>query len=424
MRGLRSSLDPGRAPAAASSPRTVARAGSVLGAQVVAWAVENAIAINAEVEAAARTDARLPLTGLELAACEAGLLTVLELVCRGRDTAVAPPDEAVEQVRLAVRQGTPIDSVVRVVWMCHTGLQDRLLAVLTEYVAPDRVAAEVRELTRDLQVFADVMARELSAAYEAEREVWQDRMAAARRRVVDEIVELGRAPEAAEQVLGFPLTGHHVAALVWSNGGAPQDAAHAERRRYLTRVGAAVGARHSAVLDNPDGSLGVLWSFPSSPRAPLAEAARSVARPERTALALGPPGCGVAGLQASVLGARATRAAAVRRRRVDVCHYDDLALLALLLADEDAAGRFVRRVLAGLTGRDARSAAVRETLGAYLRHGRGRTAAAQELRLAANTVAYRVRQAEEALGRPATDRALDTLVALTLATELPDLLTD
>jgi sugar diacid utilization regulator len=147
-----------------------------------------------------------------------------------------------------------------------------------------------------------------------------------------------------------------------------------------------------------------------------------VQRPRRTALALGPVGAGVCGLQQSVLGARQTRAVATRRGVADVFAYEDVALLALLLADEESAGRFVRGVLAGLTGRDSRSAAVRDTLAAYLRHGRGRTAAAQELRLAANTVAYRVKQAEDALSRTATERALDTMVALELVSEVPDLL--
>lgn len=102
--------------------------------------------------------------------------------------------------------------------------------------------------------------------------------------------------------------------------------------------------------------------------------------------------------------------------------YDEVALLALLVADPDAAGRYVRTALGDLTGADVKSAAIRETLAAYLRHGRSRTAAAQELSLAANTVAYRVRQAEKLLGRSATERATDTVIALLLAQEFPALL--
>src|SRR5690348_13755138 len=110
MDALRSAAEPGSAPEPASSPQTLAHAESVLGKAAIAWAVETAIAINEEVEAAAHADSRLPLTGLEPPATEAALLTVLELVCLGRENEVAPPRETVDQVRLAVRQGTPIDS--------------------------------------------------------------------------------------------------------------------------------------------------------------------------------------------------------------------------------------------------------------------------------------------------------------------------
>ena len=194
------------------------------------------------------------------------------------------------------------------------------------------------------------MARELSAAYEAERAVWQDRLAVARRRVVDELVRTGRAPDGAEQVLGFPLTGHHLTGVLWSVDSSPHEDAHGEHRRYITRLTAAAGARGVAVLDNPDGTTNVLWSFPARPPCGLTDLLlRSVERPRHTVLVLGPVGHGASGLQQSVLGARQARVVAVRRRIAAVSCYEDVALLALLLAGEDSAGRFVRGVLAGLT---------------------------------------------------------------------------
>ncbi|PRY18296.1 PucR family transcriptional regulator [Kineococcus rhizosphaerae] len=418
---LHPALPPAQNPPA-SSPATVATARLVLGEAAVAWAVEAARAINDEVEAAARLDSRLPLTGLEPAACEAGLLTVLRLVRLGLDTPVSAPEEAVEQVRLAVRQGTPLDSVVRVIWASHSGVQDRLLAVVGEQVPPGDLIGEVRELTRTLQVFADLMARELSAVYEAERVLWHDRVSLARRQVVDEITSTGTAPRDAETVLGLALTDHHLAGRLWLVDAMPHEQAPGSFRSYAARLSAAAGARSTTLLDDVDGSTTVLWSFARRPAPDLARVLRAVDRPQRTALALGPLGCGAGGLQRSLLGAEQARAVAARRRTPDVCAYEDSAMLALLLHDEPAARRFALSVLDGLTGRDAKSAAVRRTLAAYLAHSRSRTAAAQELSLAANTVAYRVRQAEEALGRTAGERSLDTLVALRLVVEVPDLL--
>jgi hypothetical protein len=52
---------------------------------------------------------------------------------------------------------------------------------------------------------------------------------------------------------------------------------------------------------------------------------------------------------------------------------------------------------------------LRNTLRCFLKSGNSRLAAARELRLAPNTVAYRVARAAELLGRPAAERPTETL---------------
>lgn len=407
---------------AASSAGTVAEAERVLDEDAAAWAVETAATITGEVEAAAQEDAGLALTGLERQACEACLLTVLGSLERGTEAMTRAPQEAVEQVRLAVRQGAAIDTVLRVVWMCHTAVQDRLLAVISEAVSPGELVDEVRVLSRHLLAFVDLLVRELSAAYETERAVWQDRMAAARRQVVDEILETSRAPEGAEPLLGIRLTGQHLAAVVWTVDAVADGGKNSPIARYASQVASRIGATGTLVLDRPDGSTGVIWSLSGAPTEDLVDTVRAIERPQATALALGPVGAGVAGFRHSVLGARQAAVVGRRHGTTGVWAYDEVALLALLVADPEAAGRYVRAVLGDLTGADAKSTAIRETLAAYLRHGRSRTTAAQELSLATNTVAYRVRQAEKLLGRSATERATDTVIALLLAHEFPALL--
>jgi DNA-binding PucR family transcriptional regulator len=65
---------------------------------------------------------------------------------------------------------------------------------------------------------------------------------------------------------------------------------------------------------------------------------------------------------------------------------------------------------------------LRETLWAYLRHGRSRLAASEELHIAPNTVAYRVHQADERLARAAAHDTTAMVVALSLASDFPALL--
>lgn len=407
---------------AASSADTVAEAERVLGEDAAAWAVEAAATITVEVEAAAQEDAELALTGLEQQACEACLLTVLGSLRLRAEAMVRAPQEAVEQVRLAVRQGATIDNVLRVVWMCHTAVQDRLLAVISEAVPPGELVDEVRVLSRHLLAFVDLLVRELSTAYEAERAVWQDRITVARRQVVDEILHTARAPEGAEQVLGIRLTGQHLAAVLWMADAVADGGKKSPIARYASQVASRISAAGTVVLNRSDGSTGVVWSLSGAPTEGLVEVVRAIERPQATAVALGPVGTGVAGFRNSVLGARQAASVGRRQGTTGVWVYEDVALLALLAADPEAAGRYVRAVLGGLTGADVKSTAIRETLAAYLQHGRSRMAAAQELSLAANTVAYRVRQAEKLLGRSATERATDTVIALLLAHEFPGLL--
>jgi hypothetical protein len=406
---------------AASSPGTLGEAAQVLGPDVVQWAVQLAARISDDIAAVAHSDPALRLTQVERPACEASLLVVLSSLAPAGRPLLGAPAEAVEHVRLAVRQGATIDNVLRIVWMSHTAVQDALLSAISQAVAPEGIVEEVRLLSRQLLAFVDLLVKELSACYEEERAVWQNRLTITRRQVLDEILTSGRASEGAEEVLGVRLTRHHMAGIVWTSEPGGPAAGHGPLVAYIQRVTESTGACGVLTLERQDGGTAVVWSYAVADST-LVRRIEEVARPGAVSLALGPQAAGVAGFRESVLGAQQMLEFGRRRGEPAAWVYDDLALAALLTAGGESAGRFVRRVLDGLTGTDARSAAIRDTLRSYLEHGRSRQAAAQELSLAANTVAYRVRQAERSLRRPATERATDTVVALLLARECPWLL--
>lgn len=419
-------LRPGRGetvPEPASRPDTITEAERVLGVDATRWAVQTAATVCDGLEAAAREDSDLRLSRQ---ACEASLLTVLmawrSTPENARDLSVTAPSEALEQVRLTVRQGASVRSVLRGLWLCDAAVEDALLAVVGRTVPPESLVDEIRRLTRHLRTCADQLLRELAADYEAELAAWQEGIAARRRQVLEEIVDTGRVPAGAEQVLGANLSEHHIAGVMWSVEGRVHDDRTSQVSAYTRRLADAIGAKNTLVVGQVDGSLLLLWSLPADPAPGTIGSLRAVERPPRHALALGPVGRAVAGLRDSVLGARQLARTGQRVGRAETWLYDNDALLALLAADFGAAGRFARITLSGLTGRDAKSDGVRETLLAYLRHGRSRSAAGRELNLAPTTVAYRVRQAEESLGRPAAARPDETVAALLLARTFPGLL--
>jgi DNA-binding PucR family transcriptional regulator len=89
-----------------------------------------------------------------------------------------------------------------------------------------------------------------------------------------------------------------------------------------------------------------------------------------------------------------------------------------MTTDLEGARSFVKRELGGLGTADA--ADLRDTVRAFLAHRGSHAAAARELYVHRNTVAYRLSQAEELLGHPIADRELELRVALEAAAALGD----
>jgi DNA-binding PucR family transcriptional regulator len=92
--------------------------------------------------------------------------------------------------------------------------------------------------------------------------------------------------------------------------------------------------------------------------------------------------------------------------------FADVAPVALMLADVAATRGWVRQALGGLSVDDGHAAALRNTLRVFLATGSSYTATAERLRVHKNTVQYRVRKAEEAIGGPVRGRESDVELAL------------
>ncbi|WP_405877000.1 helix-turn-helix domain-containing protein [Streptomyces sp. NBC_01136] len=106
--------------------------------------------------------------------------------------------------------------------------------------------------------------------------------------------------------------------------------------------------------------------------------------------------------------------------RMHATAYADVAAIALLATDLDAAGDFVRRELGELAARSASMEALRTTLYHYIGAERSLLDVARRLHVARGTVTYRVRRAQEVLGHGLDDRRFALHTALALAEELGD----
>ena len=92
--------------------------------------------------------------------------------------------------------------------------------------------------------------------------------------------------------------------------------------------------------------------------------------------------------------------------------FSEVAPVAMMLGSPDLLQAWVLSTLAGLAADDELHARLRETLLAFLQSGGSYKATAERLMLHKNTVQYRIRKAEESLGRPLGENRHDVELAL------------
>src|SRR5207253_6278946 len=95
-----------------------------------------------------------------------------------------------------------------------------------------------------------------------------------------------------------------------------------------------------------------------------------------------------------------------------VTSFVDVAPIAMLCADLDAARAWVSETLGSLATNTERHARLRESARVFLHRGGSYTATADELFLHRNTLQYRIQKAEELRGRPLREDRLDVELAL------------
>jgi len=374
------------------APPTYEAAVRDIGPGAAAWAIETA---THAVDSARAIGPGTP-EGLRIlvAATQACVLAVVRgLAADVPATGLDPPAELLGSVRGAVRGGVEVSRLLRMMWTSHLATVDRLAATLDS-------AEEVRGVTTDsfgyVEWFSDVVERR----YAAELSEWTGSAAAARLRVVERLVareeqDLG----AAEVVLGHTLTGWHGAVLLTA------DETPEALDGVLLRLGRTLAADGTLVLPRGTASLWAWLHWPVRPaRRPV-----SGPLPPGVRVTLGPVLEGVAGFRWTHLAARE----ADRLPGAEIVEYADVAVPALLTANGEHAAHFALAVLGpALCAGDRRARTLRETLAAYLAHGRSPTSAGERLHVAAGTVAYRVKQAETLLEEPLEGAAGAVMTAL------------
>ena len=255
--------------------------------------------------------------------------------------------------------------------------------------------------------------------YDTEQERWLRSTAASRAETVESILAgRQRDPDLASKRLRYRIDREHVAAIAWLDTAREGSNPLPSIEAALTQVSSSAGAE--GTLFHPLGLL-VMGAWFGSSRGFDAAALEGATFDPRSApgvrLALGEPGSGLEGFRRSHEEAtQARRVASLAGRPPGaITRYGQVALRALATADLPRAREFVERELGPLAAGDDVSLRLAGTLRAYLEEQGSRSRAAKRLGIHENTVSYRVRQAEELLGRRVDERTLELRVALLLA---------
>lgn len=397
---------------AASSSTLLAELTELIGENLVAWGIERAGLLFERPHDEADRDPGYS----EARVAEAVVLSALVSARTGRvdsELLIAEGDRA---ARAAVVRGMSVEVIVQGVQRTYANVAGELSALAEKLPAAERGAA-IRQLMSDLFAGLDYLSSTLIARFAAEREQWLRTAAFARRDLVELVLSGASSGQSTSRKLGYDLSRHHLALLVWSEDQAEHTAQDLERAA-LTVLTAANCTARLLVVAGP----AKLWAWGSRARnGPLPELQKSPELPDTDGVyvAAGLLEAGADGFRAShrqaVAVERLTRLAG---RKPGPFAYEDLALVALAAENLDTAADFVRRELGPLSANDPANAELRQTLKTYLDHDKGVAAAASELHVAKNTVLYRVRKAEQLLDRSVRDDRLRLHVALHLAEAL------
>ena len=359
---------------------------------------------------------------------EADILLLADVIERGLDPRVVELSPSALAVgRSGVRRQASFAALMRFYRLGQEVVLRWIVARIMEASChpADRVAA-LDLAVQWIFAYVDVVLTQAEQAYEAEHEAWVRGAAAARAAAIHDVLTGAETNQSrASTRLGHELGRSHVALIAWTDAVPGRADAQQVLADAIAAVCAAFGVE-GPLLHPSAGLSATAWlsrkqPFTSAELENVSTNLQELAHGVR--LAIGEPGRALDGFRRSYREAEHARrvAALVGDSAGQVVRFQKIAVAALGTVDRDLARTFVSRVLGPLAADDEATFRVAMTLSAFLDENRSRIRAAERLMVHPNTVSYRVRQAEEILGRPIDVDSLDLQVALTILPTLPRL---
>jgi DNA-binding PucR family transcriptional regulator len=351
------------------------------------------------------------------ASAEANVSQVLRMLADGaRVEDIAIPHEALAFLRGNVRRGFPLSMLLRSYRLGHAYLWERWSETLGGRVEDSGELMAGQDASSSFMfAYVDRVSAALVEEFGTERERMLRSAEQLRLDTVRAIV--GGDPvdtEAASRRLGYELRRHHLALRISSRARQVDGL-----ERAVGEASATLGTQEPLVIATGAARFDV-WCGSFEPQA--TDGLEGYEPPAGVIVAVGKPGAGLAGFTRSHGEAKqaARIGALLGDARPAVTSYARVELVSLLANDLPRARSFVAGQLGRLSGPDETAERLRETALAFLVSGGSPTRVAEKLFVHKNTVAERLKKAEEMLGRGINESPVELGAALTLACTLGD----
>jgi DNA-binding PucR family transcriptional regulator len=356
-----------------------------------------------------------PVLALLASSVDSDVGTCLQIVQHQIDLGdVQAPAAAMEYARRLAQRGTPLTALLRAYRVGHACFADWMLKELARQ-APDAqlISAVTLRMSKIVAGYIDQISEQMVAAYAEERENWLRNRSAVRAARIRDLLSGERIEVSpTEATLGYRLRQYHLGLVCWV-GDAARTADEITRLEHaISQVAGQVACYGDPVFLPRDESSAWAW-LPLGIRDTF-DAAATADVDADIHFAFGNPAKGTTGFRVTHLQAIAAQAVALAAgtpapRAVT---FSQVAPVAMMLSARELLRPWVLSTLAGLARDDEHQARLRETLLVFLQNGGSYKATAEQLVLHKNTVQYRVRKAEESLGRPVGDNRHDVELAL------------
>ena len=330
-------------------------------------------------------------------------------------TVQAPP-AALEYARRRAQHGTPLTALLRSYRLGHTCFLDWMLRELaTQTDDAQMITAVTLAMSQVVAGYVDQTSEEIVAVYTRERENWLRNRSAARAARVRDLLSGQRVNlSGTEATLGYHLRQYHVGLVCWTVDVTAAVDQITRLEHAISRVAARVACSGDPVFLPRDESCAWAW-LPLGIRDTFdAAAASTVGTDPDIHFAFGDPVKGSTGFRLTHQQAVAAQAVALAAGSppARAVAFSEVAPIAMMLGSADLLRTWVQSTLAGLAIDDETHARLRDTLLTFLQTGGSYKTTAERLTLHKNTVQYRLRKAEESLGRPVGENRHDVELAL------------